>query len=338
MFYYDKTLVFDPTGISGGVTAVKENVRETLRELSNILMCNHVKSTTLILNGNIWRYFAELHPLAELIRFSRVTCYIDGARYHPRADSDVYTDQFPNRLDIVFSQGYWCTKRALWMGLRCGDKARLYDWTTSMLINSFKAQKRYLGNLPCRFPHALTTSFTFPAQPRARSDPSKPDPEPHKPLTVFIGPGSVMYSYASAAASSRRTFTWNRWKRLSRRHMPGPRASQTAWVADTLLPSLVNYKQVLTVEETSLLTYQETVAAFSPPHLLPPVSTLDYDEGFGSWIGFAADELSVSRRLSCVHEEMLILQRNTALMTKYGVDNAHHPIKYRIGARGITMV
>jgi hypothetical protein len=34
MFYHDKTLVFDPTGISGGTLAVKENVRETLQEMN----------------------------------------------------------------------------------------------------------------------------------------------------------------------------------------------------------------------------------------------------------------------------------------------------------------
>ena len=120
--------------------------------------------------------------------------------------------------------------------------------------------------------------------------------------------------------------------------MVGPRASQAPWVSGTLLPFLANYKRVLTAEETRLLTYQETVAASSPPHPLPPVSTLNYEEGFGSWIGYAANELSISRRLSCLREEMLILQRITALMSQYDGQSAGHPSQFRLGLDGITRV
>lgn len=53
MFYCDKTLVFDPTGINGGAPEVKKNVRETLNWVLGIATCFKVKSFTLILNGNI---------------------------------------------------------------------------------------------------------------------------------------------------------------------------------------------------------------------------------------------------------------------------------------------
>lgn len=336
MFYHDITLVFDPTGISGGTIAVKENVRETLQEMNIILTLHQVKSATLILSGNVWRYFAELYTLAELVRYLRVTCYIDGEQYQNLGSA--HLGPTPNRLNIVMSQGYSCTKRALWMGLRCGDHARLNRWGPQRLYDEFKAQMRHLGDLPRRFPRALATSFRFPGVPQPRSSSSKAPPKLTVPLTVFIGPGSVMYSSSVAACSSRRTFDWNRWTRLSATPMVGPRASQAPWVSGTLLPFLANYKRVLTAEETRLLTYQETVAASSPPHPLPPVSTLNYEEGFGSWIGYAANELSISRRLSCLREEMLILHRITALMSQYDGLSAGHPSLFRLGLDGITRV
>lgn len=224
------------------------------------------------------------------------------------------------------------------MGLRCGDIARLNNWDEQTLYNAFNSQMRYLGDLPRRFPQALTTFFRFPGLAPPPSSSSKAPSTPSNPLTVFIGPGSVMYSRADAAASSRRTFDWNRWTRLSSTPMVGPRASQTIWVSQNLLPSLANYRQVLTAEETSLLTYQQTVAASLPPHPLPPVSTLNYEGGFGCWIGYTAYELSVSQRLMYLRKEMSILRDITALMSQYDGNSQNHPSQFRLGVDGITRV
>jgi len=100
-FYHGKILVFDPTGISGRTTAVRENVRDTLHQLGTMLTLHQVRSTTLILNGNIWRYFAELYPLAELVRYFDATCYIDGEQYQHLGMMGAH--QNLNRLNIVMS-------------------------------------------------------------------------------------------------------------------------------------------------------------------------------------------------------------------------------------------
>jgi hypothetical protein len=230
-----------------------------------------------------------------------------------------------------------CTKRALWMGLRCGDHARLNGWDEQTLYDSFKAQMRHLGDLPSKFPQALTTSFRFPGLPLARSSSSKAPPKPSDPLTVFIGPGSVMYSRAGAASLSRRRFDWNRWTHLSATPMNGPHASQGDWVTRELLPVLANYDQMLKDETTSLLTHEKTVEASSPPYPEPPVTTLNYEEGFGSWMGYAV-EMTVPRRLSCLREEALILQRVTALMTLYNVNTSVDQSQFRLGVDGISRV
>lgn len=141
MFYRGKTLVFDPTSITGGIAAVRENVRKTLHKLNNILSLYEVKSATLILNGNIWRYFEELLLLAEMIRDLSAVCYIDGIRYDNLDEVDARTHPTRNRLNVILGQGNRCTRQALLWGLTCGDAARLYGWPEQVLHEFSMAQK-----------------------------------------------------------------------------------------------------------------------------------------------------------------------------------------------------
>lgn len=116
--------------------------------------------------------------------------------------------------------------------------------------------------------------------------------------------------------------------------MLGPRAS-SGLVADSLLPVLANCDQILKAEKTSHETYKATVAASFPPHPLPPVSTLNYEEGIGSWVGYATP-LSVETRLLLLRVEEMMVQRFSAIMSGYGVDP--YGTRYSLGDEGIRPV
>ena len=127
---------------------------------------------------------------------------------------------------------------------------------------------------------------------------------------------------------------------MSERTMSESRTSQQAWVTERLLPVLANYKRILRAEQTSLKTYQANVAASYPSHPSSPVSKLNYEERFGSWIRHAVP-LSVVRRLRYLGKEMEVLQTSIALMTQYGYGlnpQPNHSSQFHLGVDGIKLV
>jgi len=143
MFYYNKTLVFDPTGISGDIAAVKKNVRETLEWLETILEYFQVNSVTVILNGNIWQYFEELEPFARLVYNKHSTFYVNMRSYN--ADLDLEGTPTPrNRVNVIIHEGNTGEKFALLAALHWGRKARQNNYSMHRLRLFIEQENRQL--------------------------------------------------------------------------------------------------------------------------------------------------------------------------------------------------
>ena len=169
VFYRDKTLVFDPTGISGEAREVRKNILETCCWIKGILRRFKVKSVTLLLYGNIWQYFRELEPLAIMVAHRSATIYVNQCSYNQ--DLGLRGAPAPhNRLNIVIHEGHTGGKMALLWALRFGNLARHNNLRPGQLHDLFTEKMQELRYFHSVFPHeysltARTTKFRFPGLP-----------------------------------------------------------------------------------------------------------------------------------------------------------------------------
>jgi hypothetical protein len=179
VFYSDKTLVFDPTGIKGDSFEVRKNVYETCHWIEGILTPFSVKSVTLLLYGNIWQYFNELEPLAWLVCHRDATIYVNRCSYNQ--ELGLLGAPTPrNRLNIVIHEGHTGGRMALLWALRFGNHGRQNNLRLDQIHDLFirqTEQLRYSNRVsPCEYPlTARTTTFRFPGLPnRFSGNPNTP--------------------------------------------------------------------------------------------------------------------------------------------------------------------
>lgn len=297
IFYGNMHLVLDPTAVVGRFARVKQNIDDTLRWLTTILRKRDMMSVTLILNGNIWRYWEQLWLLAELVRLQRAACFVNGIRF-PRPPGDPTPTM---RVNILVSVGHPSAGHTLAEAISLGNFAREQGWTDDMLRTNFISMMTSMGDLPTRFPRTSLTTFDLPN------------------LRVHVGPGDIMYSSAQGARNAICRF---RWLFMSQGGAPLRYMAEggtvtvplmrvrVIWIQQTLIPALSLYRQSLQGESHRLWA---TINQGVPLQQ----HALNTAVGFGSWSGVDPNRLSVNSRLGLVWEELAITNHYIALMTRY---------------------